>query len=123
MGPFFPLLLMGFSNYISGRMLNTSALSSPDLTPRFGQTDARTLGVGLGILGLLLAPFMPIIGAIGLGIGTASLLNYDTMAKVQVAADAFIAAQGPAGLLSAPGMPGLAQLPGLLAPLFRGEAA
>jgi len=125
--PLIPMLAAGASTYLTSFYLNTRSMESPDFVPRIGnmQSDARVWGLGAGVLSVLLGPAWPLLGAIGFGAGVASLVNYDTAAKVQAGVDAFVAAQGGPAQLPGPAaggwLPGYAQE--WVAPMFEGEGA
>lgn len=120
--PFIPLAIAGISTWASSAYLNRRAMESPDYVPRIDgmQSDARFWGLGMGILGLLLGPAMPLLGSIGIGMGVGSLVNYDTMAKVKAGLAQFASQQGLASPLALPGPSSV--LPSWMAPLFEGEA-
>ena len=90
-------VLFGYSLATVGAswFLNNSSLSSTDYTPRiFGwKSDARWWGIGAGALGLLVSPMMPFMGALGVGAGVASLVNWNTTAVVSRNMDQFLARQ------------------------------
>lgn len=131
--PLIPLVAMGLATWGGSAYLNNRAMTSPDFVPRITKDpkgwDARWLGVGIGLVGLLLGPAMPLLGALGLGLGTASLVNWNTMQHVQEGVQQFISRQalGPApapfAIPQMPGLPGGMQVPEFLQPLFRGESA
>ena len=93
--PFVPFSIMGGTAYITSAWMNNSAMKDPYFIPRFGggQTDARWWGIGAGVLGLLMGPAMPFLGALGVGAGLASLINWNTMSNVEQGVQSFVAQQ------------------------------
>ncbi len=124
--PLVPLAALTAGTLLGNNWLNRTALESPDFIPRLGKmkSDARYWGVGAGVLGLLMGPAFPILGALGVGAGLASLTNWNTMGHVQKAVETFTASQAMQPTPMPWALPGgAAQIPQFIAPFFQGETA
>ena len=126
--PLIPLAVAALGSWGAHSYMTRATLESPDFVPRLGGgtqgMDARMLGIGAGVLGLLLGPAMPLLGSLGFGFGAGSAMSYGTAKQIQRGAEQFIASQAVAPPLALPGMmPGAGggMFPGFLGPMFQGE--
>lgn len=71
-----PILLLlgtGIVALATNATMANLAWTDKDLTPRIQEWDARKIGIGLGIVGMLVGG--PIIGSIGTGVALGTLLS------------------------------------------------
>lgn len=88
-----PLLLLGITGATVvgvGIAENVYSLSNENLKPTIMGIDARGMGVGAGVVMLLLGGMVPVIGAIGMGLVSASIVNADMTKRVKTGLEPII---------------------------------